>query len=69
MRTDFDSLNDGDRIRLFPAPNNPLHGRPVTATQYGGYFYVDGSRPQDGPDYYMGDVLRYCEGFEMEGAA
>lgn len=63
MRTDFDALNDGDRITLHPRPDNPLYKRPHVATYQGGYFYADKSRPEDGPDYYMGDVLTYNEGF------
>ncbi len=64
MRQDFRNLNDGDRITLFPLPDNPLHDKPVRASFYGGYFYCDDSIPEDGPDYYLGDVLRYNEGYE-----
>lgn len=64
MRTDFDNLTDGERVRLVPRPSNPLHKRPVIATYAGGYFYCDGSPVADGPDYYLGDVLTHNEGFE-----
>lgn len=63
MRNDFDSLRDGDRITLVPNEDNPIHIEPVQATYAGGYFYCVGSDPMGGPDYYLGDVLRYNTGF------
>lgn len=66
MRTDFEALCDGARITLHPNNENPLHKQPVTATYAGGYFYCDGSPPEEGPDYYMGDVLQFNSGFELE---
>lgn len=65
MRTDFDALEDDARIRIFPRPENPLHKKPITATYSAGYFYCDGTPPAEGPDYYLGDVLRWNEGFEV----
>lgn len=65
MRTDFENLQDGQRIRLIPNQSNPLYKKPVLATFSGGYFYCDGSDPLAGPDYYFGDVLAYNEGFEV----
>lgn len=65
MRTDFDNLQDGDRVTLFPNNANPLHKRAVAATYSNGYFYCDGSNPAGGPDYYWGDVLAYNDGFEV----
>lgn len=62
-RTDFEALDDGAEIILHPLPGNPLHKKPVKAIMSGGYFYCEGTNPTDGPDYYFGDVLRYCEGF------
>jgi hypothetical protein len=67
MRTDFESLSDGDRITLYPNASNPLHSAPVTATYASGYFYCEGTDPTEGPDYYFGDVLRYNEGFTSLG--
>lgn len=64
MRTDIERLQDGDRVTLFPNSLNPLHKKPVTATFAGGYFYCDGSKPEDGPDYYWRDVLEFNDGFE-----
>lgn len=65
MRTDFEALRDGDRITLFPRPDNPLHSKPVTVIYLSGYFYGDDSDATEGPDYYLGDVLKFNEGFEM----
>ena len=67
MRTDWESLDNGARITLFPLPNNPLHGGPVKATYQSGYFYCDGTDPTLGPDYYFRDVLEYNEGFTLMG--
>lgn len=67
MRQDFDALNDGDRVILFPNATNPLHKKPVHASYLSGFFYCDGTDPLDGPDYYLRDVLAYNEGFMMEG--
>ena len=58
-------LNDGDRVRLYPNEINPIHRRPVEATYSNGYFYCDGTSPMDGPDYYFGDVLTYCDKIEV----
>ena len=66
MRTDFETLSDGDKIKLWPTFDNPLHKYPVDVTYSGGYFYCEGSNPVDGPDYYFGDVLKYNEGFTTE---
>lgn len=66
LRTDFENLRDGDTIVLHPNASNPLHARPVKAIYASGYFYCKGSNPMDGPDYYMGDVLAYNDGFSCE---
>lgn len=66
LRTDFDNLADGDRVTLHPNSNNPLHKKPITATYSCGYFWCDGSDPMDGPDYYLGDVLAYNDGFTAD---
>ena len=55
------ALEDGDRLELRPNADNPIHTKPVLATYAGGYFYCDGSDPALGPDYYLGDVMNYCE--------
>lgn len=63
LRTDFETLSDGDRITIYPHSENPLHKWPVKATFQGGYFYCDGTPPEEGPDYYFGDVLTWNDGF------
>lgn len=63
MRTDFENLQDGDQVTLYPSVENPLHRTPIVATYSGGYFYCEGTNPEKGPDYYLGDVLRFNEGF------
>ena len=63
MRTDFETLSDGDQVILHPNSENPLHKKPVKATVQSGYFHCEGSNPMDGPDYYFGDVLKYNHGF------
>lgn len=68
MRTDFENLQDGDRITLFPNSANPLHKRPKAATYSSGYFYCDGTSPIDGPDYYFTDVRAFNDGFEVLAA-
>lgn len=65
MRTDFENIEDGAEITLHPLPGNPIHKKPVLATYASGYFYCQGTRPEDGPDYYFGDVLRYVAGFTV----
>ena len=68
IRIDFDELEDGMRVKLYPNSSNPLHKKPVIATYHSGYFYCDGTSPMDGPDYYLGDVLQYNDGFIMDPA-
>lgn len=64
MRTDFDQIDDGASVMLIPNANNPLHRSMTKAVYADGYFYCDGSNPVDGPDYYLGDVARYCTGWQ-----
>lgn len=65
MFTNFDELNDGQKITLYPNEQNPLHKKPVRATYAGGYFFCQGTPPEQGPDYYLGDVLTYNEGYTL----
>lgn len=69
MRTDFQNLRNGDVVILHPRAENPLHKRPKKATYSSGYFFCEGTDPTEGPDYYLGDVLTYCEGFTTHGDA
>lgn len=63
MRTDFDQIPNDSRVTLHPRPDNPLHDKPVGAFFSNGYFYCDGNDGADGPDYYLGDVLKFIVGF------
>ena len=65
MRTDFENIKDGSRLVLYPNGNNPIHRNPTHAVYNGGYFYCDGSPPEEGPDYYFRDVNRYVVGYEL----
>lgn len=65
MRTDFENIENDSRVTLHPLPDNPLHRKPVGAFFSNGYFYCDGNKGEDGPDYYFGDVLRFNEGFTV----
>lgn len=65
MRQDFDQIEDGTTVILYPNERNPLHKKPVKALYDGGYFFCEGTTPTDGPDYYMGDVFSYNKGFKV----
>jgi hypothetical protein len=65
MRNDFEKLQNGARIKLIPNGNNPLHSQPVKCVYSDGFFYCDGSPYEEGPDYYIGDVLRYNDGYDF----
>lgn len=63
LKTDFDKLEEGRCITLHPNDSNPLHNKPTRATYSKGYFYCHESDPMNGPDYYLGDVLAYNNGY------
>lgn len=63
LNHDFSEIPEGARIVLFPADANPIQKDPRKATFSGGYFFLDGSDPEAGPDYYMGDVAAFCRGW------
>ena len=66
LRTDFEAIPDGARIRLHPADANLIHRAPVLATRLGDYFYCEGSDPMRmGADYHLGDVAAFCRGYEL----
>lgn len=67
MRTDFMNLENGAEITLYPLEGNPLHKKPVKAIYMPPYFYCTESEPEEGPDYYLGDILTYIKGFTVEG--
>ena len=63
LKTDFDNIKNFDRVVLHPNNKNPLHKKQVVATFVDGYFYCDGSSPENGPDYYVGDVFKFNYGY------
>lgn len=65
IRTDFENITENARIILHPADANPIHRQPVMATHMRGYFYCDGTDPENWPDYYLGDVAAFCRGYEL----
>ena len=65
MRTDFENIKDGMKIRLHPNKTNLLHKKPVIATYSNGYYYCNGSDPTQGPDYYFRDVSLYNDKYEV----
>ena len=69
IRQDFVNLKNNTRVTLYPAPDNPLHSEPVNAIFSNGYFYCDGSAAEDGPDYYLGDVLKFNVGYAIAPSA
>ena len=62
--TDFEQIESGDRVILYPAKNNPLHNKPVKALFLDGYYYCDGSDPDFCPDYHFRDVWVFCNGYD-----
>ncbi|MGP9804068.1 hypothetical protein [Paracoccus sp. NSM] len=52
LRTDFDAVPDGARIRLHPADANFIHLAPVDAQRIG-------------PDYRISDVAAFFRGYEL----
>jgi len=65
MNVSVEQLSDGDRVRLHPNSDNPIHKQPVYATYSQGYFFCDGSGPADGPDYFFRDVLTFNDRIEL----
>jgi len=64
MRTDFDNIEDGQSVTLFPRSDNPLHKKPQRVMFQSGYFYSETPGDEPGPDYYLGDVFTFNEGWE-----
>lgn len=65
MRQDFENIQEGDLVKLFPSAFNNLHFKPVEAYFNAGYFYCKDTPAENGPDYYFGDVFLYTNGFEI----
>ena len=62
IRTDFENIHNYSTVMLFPNQENPLNTEPHKAHYNSGYFFIEGSS-YSGADYYMGDVLKYNDGF------
>ena len=41
----------------------------MKAIRQGAYFFCEGTDPEHGPDYHLGDVAAFCEGWEMDEVA
>ena len=66
MRTDWENLEDGDSIMIYPNEDNPLIRKQAEVYFASGYFYVKGPKKWgEGPDFYFGDVARYNVGFDL----
>lgn len=63
MRQDIENLANGEEVTLHPNSSNPIHSKPVKATFSDGYFFCEGTNPEEGPDYYWRDVFQYNKGF------
>jgi hypothetical protein len=66
MDTDLNSIPNESHVTLHPNSSNPLHKKPVRAFFVDGYFYCDGTPPDQGPDYYFRDVLQFNDGWTIE---
>jgi hypothetical protein len=67
MRNDFDRIDDGQVVKVFPDPaTNLLAKEPYEVIRYDNGFYpVKGeSAKRIGPDYSLSNIARYCLGYE-----
>lgn len=64
LRHDFENIPEDADVILHPAEANPVHREPVKAMRIGIYFFCEGTDPERGPDYYLGDVAAFCEGWQ-----
>lgn len=65
IRTDFENLEPNTALFLHPNESNPIHHERTACFYDGMYFHGVGTDPMEGPDYYLGDVLRYNHGFTL----
>lgn len=68
MRNDFDRIDDGQVVKVFPDPaTNLLAKEPYLVIRYdNGFFSMDSKqlRNDPGPDYSLSNIARYCLGYE-----
>ena len=65
IRTDFENVPPLTTLFLHPNDCNPIHQERIACFYDGKYFFGAGTDPIEGPDYYLGDVLRYNYGFTL----
>ncbi len=63
LRHDFQNIPEDVDVILHPADANLIHREPVKAMRIADYFYCEGSDPERGPNYHLGDVAAFCEGW------
>ena len=51
------------KVILYPNESNPITSTVDEYLYDSGFFWGKNSDPSLGPDYYLGDVLKYNEGF------
>lgn len=65
IRTDFENIEPNTALFLHPNESNPIHQKRIACFYDGMYFFGAGTQPEEGPDYYLGDVLQYNHGFTL----
>ena len=62
MRTDFENLQDGQEITLYPSELNPITRSRHRVIHQNGYYFIEGEHE---PAYYFGDVAEFNNGFNI----
>ena len=63
LRHDFHNIPEDVDVILHPADANLIHRKSIKATRIADYFFCEGSDPERGPNYHLGDVAAFCEGW------
>lgn len=61
---DFDPSITPQEVMLYPKKDNPIQKHPQKADYSCGCFHLKTSKLEDGPDYYLGDILTFIEKIE-----
>jgi hypothetical protein len=64
METKFKKFKDGQKLKLYPSKDNPLHKKPVICTYINSYYYCEGTT-DDMPDYHFDDVAVCNKGYDL----
>lgn len=68
MRNDFDRIDDGQIVLVYPDPaTNLLAKEPYRVIRYdNGFFTMDSKQleKEPGPDYSLSNIARYCLGYD-----